>query len=600
MAATGSEKLQGPLTRVRDQLAGTAPIRRGQLAEALEALQQALQGVEVAEEELFQLIEELIVGREALEIERHRFQDLFDGAPVGYLVTDLAGVIRQANQAAIVLLHRDEKALIGKPLPVFLHPAERGAFRTLLAEMKTRSARREAELSIHPLGAPDRKVLVTVARDADEKAGKPATLRWVLQDVSERRAAEEALRESQEHLRHSQRLEAIGRLAGSVAHSFNNLLAAIAFHSELLLDDRRSERDIKRHAEEIQRAGERAAALARQLHAFSRKQALNPARLSVGELIESMEPILRRLLGESIELSLDLDPAAGIVYADLGQIEQVLLNLIANARDAMPDGGRLAIRTAKVELSEGNELRLPPGSYVTLTVTDTGVGMSPEVLARLFEPFFTTKERGQGTGLGLSTVYGIVRQSGGEIQAESTPDAGSTFTIYLPQADAALDEPELPPAEHAVPSGSEIVLLVEDEDNIREPATEILEAQGYTVLPARDGAEALEISRRHQGRIHLMITDVVMPHMSGSRLAEMLHTTRPEMRVLYISGYPEDAIAKHGVLEPRHRFLQKPFPPSVLLTAVHAVLESDTLAAGGGALKRKGCRIARCPDATSS
>src|SRR6185436_13301994 len=310
MAVTASEKLQGQLTQVRNQLAGTAPIRRRQLTEALEALQQALQEVEVAEEELSQQNEELIVAREALEIERHRYQDLFDGAPVGYLVTDLAGAIRQVNQAAIVLLHRDEKALIGKPLPVFLHPEERGAFRTLLAEMKTQPARREVEISIHPQGAPARRVLVTVARDADEKAGEPATLRWVLQDVSERRAAEDALRESQERLRHSQRLEAIGRLAGSVAHSFNNLLAAIAFHSELLLDEGGSPRDVRRHAEEIQRAGERAAALARQLLVFSRKQALNPARLSLRELIEGMEPILRRLLGESIVLRLDLDPAA--------------------------------------------------------------------------------------------------------------------------------------------------------------------------------------------------------------------------------------------------------------------------------------------------
>ncbi|HYU35239.1 MAG TPA: ATP-binding protein, partial [Thermoanaerobaculia bacterium] len=565
---------QGQLTEVRNQLAGTAPIRRRQLTEALAALQEALQEVEVAEEELSQQNEELITAREALEIERHRFQDLFAGAPVGYLVTGLTGVIRQANRAATALLHSAEEALLGKPFAVFLPPAERGGFRALLAEMKDQPAPRERELTLQPHGSPARKVLATVARDVDEKAGKPAGLRWVLQDISERRAAEDALRESQERLRHSQRLEAIGRLAGSVAHSFNNLLAAIAFHSELLLDDRCAKRDIQRHAEEIQHAGERAAALARQLLAFSRKQALNPARLSLGDLIESMEPILRRLLGEDIVLGLDIDPATGLVYADFGQLEQVLLNLIANARDAMPEDGRLTIRTASMELSEENQLRLPPGSYVTLTVTDTGVGMSPEVLARLFEPFFTTKERGQGTGLGLSTVYGIVRQSGGEIQAESAPGAGTTFTIYLPQADAARDEPELPPVESRAPAGSEVVLLVEDEDNIREPATEVLEANGYSVLPARDGAEALQIARRHPGPIHLMITDVMMPHMNGSRLVETLHTLRPETRVLYISGYPEDAVAKHGALVPRHRFLQKPFSPGTFLTTVREVLES--------------------------
>jgi len=576
MPATGPEKLQRQLTQVRDQLAGTAPIRRRQLTEALAALQEALQEVEVAEEELSQQNEELIAAREALEFERHRFQDLFEGAPVGYLVTDSSGVIRQANRAATALLHSIEKALPGKPLAVFLPPAERGGFRTLLAELRSRPAHREIEISLRRVGhgVPALRILATVARDADEKAGEPAGLRWVLQDVSERRAAEEALRESQERLRHSQRLEAIGRLAGSVAHSFNNLLAAIAFHSELLLDDRCAKGDVQRHAEEIQRAGERAAALALQLLAFSRKQALNPARLSLGDLIESMEPILRRLLGEDIVLGLDLDPAAGLVYADLGQIEQVLLNLIANARDAMPEGGRLTIRTAGVELAEANQPRLPPGRYVTLTVVDTGVGMSPEVLARLFEPFFTTKERGQGTGLGLSTVYGIVRQSGGEIQAESAPGAGTTFTIYLPQADTARDEPELPPVESRATAGSEVVLLVEDEDNIREPATEILEANGYSVLPARNGAEALEVARRHPGPIHLMVTDVMMPHMNGSRLVETLHASRPETRVLYISGYPEEAIAKHGTLVPRHRFLQKPFSPGTFLTTVREVLES--------------------------
>jgi signal transduction histidine kinase/CheY-like chemotaxis protein len=473
-----------------------------------------------------------------------------------------------------VLLNTSQRALQGKPLPVFLNPSERGGFRELLQEMQTLSGVRELEIQVLPRNVSPRRVSVAVARDA-EKAGVPLRLRWVLQDISERRAAEAALLESQEHLRHAQRLEAIGRLAGGVAHSFNNLLAAIAFHSELILDDGCSEQDVKRHAEEIQQAGERAAALARQLLVFSRKQDLNPEPVCLSQLVDDMEPMLHRLLGEDIEIEISADPDAGLVHADLGQLEQVFLNLVSNARDAMPDGGHLAVRTSCLTLDEGNRPGLPPGRYVTLAISDTGTGMSPEVVDRLFEPFFTTKERGKGTGLGLSTAYGIVRQSGGEIRVESAPGQGATFTIFLPQLDpGAMEAPRRSAVERRPVTGSEVILLVEDEDNIREPATEILEAQGYTVVAARNGAEALEIAGHHPGPIHLLITDVVMPRLSGSRLAEALTASRPETRILYISGYPEDAIAHHGVLEPRHRFLQKPFPPSVLLTTVRDVLES--------------------------
>jgi PAS domain S-box-containing protein len=572
--ARGSERLQEQLNQVQRQLAGSEPIRRRQLADALGALQEALQEVETAEEELSAQNEELTAVREALEIERHRYFELFERAPVGYIVTDGAGTIREANRAAAALLNASQRALQGKPLPVFLSPSDRGGFRDLVQEMQTSSGVRELEIMIQPRNVSPRRVSATVARDA-EKAGVPLRLRWVLQDISERRATEAALLESQERLRHAQRLEAIGRLAGGVAHSFNNLLAAIAFHSELILDDRCTEKDRKRHAEEIQQAGERAAALSRQLLVFSRKQDLNPEPVRLSRLVDGMEPMLHRVLGEDIEIEIAEGPDAGLVHADLGQLEQVFLNLVSNARDAMQDGGRLSIRTAALTLDPGNQLGLPPGRYVTLAIGDTGTGMSPEIIDRLFEPFFTTKEKGKGTGLGLSTAYGIIRQSGGDIRVESAPGQGSTFTILLPEVDpGAIEVPRRRAVERLTATGSEVILLVEDEDNIREPATEILEAQGYTVVAARNGAEALEIAGGHPGPIHLLITDVVMPRLSGSRLAEALTSTRPATRVLYISGYPEDAIAHHGVLEPRHRFLQKPFPPSVLLTAVRDVLES--------------------------
>jgi PAS domain S-box-containing protein len=573
MSQKASDRLHEQLAQVRDQLNGTGQIRQRQLAEAIQALQQALQEVEVAEEELSRQNEELITAREALEIERARFQDLFEGAPVGYIVTDVSGVIRQANRAAANLLNSSHGALKGKPLVVLVDRSDRSTFRSLLTDIKERPARREIEIALVPSYAGwQRKVLVTVA--PDENPGRPLSLRWVFQDLTERRTAEAALHETQERLRHSQRLEAIGRLAGGVAHSFNNLLAAIAFHTELMLDPHCPRYDLDRYAMEIQKAGERAAALASQLLAFSRKQALNPDQLRLTDLIGSLESMLRRLLGEDIELVLEMSSSTGLVYADLGQLEQVLLNLVANARDAMPDGGRLTLRTAASALDEENEIGLPVGPYATLSVADTGTGMDAEVLAQVFEPFFTTKEKGKGTGLGLSTVYGIVRQSGGDIRVDSKPGQGTTFTIFLPQVEERSSEVRQPKAqERRASPGSETILLVEDEDNIREPATEILEAQGYQILAARDGAEALELAESHEGSIHLMITDVVMPKLSGSRLAAALQPQRPGMRVLYISGYPEDAIAHHGVLEPRHQFLQKPFPPGVLLHTVRDMLD---------------------------
>jgi len=595
------------------------------LSDAHEALQRTLEEVELAERELAQQNEELIVAREALEVERHRYRELFELAPDGYVISNAQGIVEEANQAAAALLNASAVALRGKPLAVFVAPPGRQAFRSLLREVAAAGRRvQNYELQLLPRPAaaapaapaastpatapaaaaaagegapapwPVKVVLLTVVRD-EERPDRPARLRWTLRDVSDRKAAEEALRASEERLRHSQRLESIGRLAGGIAHSFNNLLAAVGFHVDLLLERTGSEEYRRRHGEEIRKAADRAAMLARQLLAFSRKQVLQPERLKVGQAVASMLPMLRRLIGEHIELATDLAASAGAVHADFGQLEQVILNLVVNARDAMPDGGCLVLRVAAVEYGENGEsgenagsaagsgagvkaaaagLELPPGPYVELTVSDTGSGMTPEVKARLFEPFFSTKPPDKGTGLGLATVHGIVRQSGGDIQVETEPGKGSSFHVFLPRLADAGEEAELHPSAAVDDHGTEVLLLVEDEDSIREPATEILESRGYLVLPARGGAEALAAARAHAGPIDLMITDVVMPGMNGNQLAEELRSLRPGMRVLFISGYPEDAIAHHGVLDAGKAFLQKPCPAAVLLRTVREVLDA--------------------------
>jgi two-component system cell cycle sensor histidine kinase/response regulator CckA len=576
VAEPPSARLQEQLSSLQAQVAEPVAVSRRQLLEAIAALQESLQELEVAEAELAQQNEELIIAREALEIERHRYRELFDQAPVAYLVTDELGVIEEANYAASRLFGLSPFLMRTKPLPLLVAMPERPRFRTFLQELRNGSLAREAEFSLEGLHSQRRTVFLKVERD-DDRPGRPVRLRWVLHDITERRTAEEELRASQEQLRHAQRMEAVGRLAGGIAHSFNNLLAAIAFHADLLLDREGLEADHRRHAEAIQNAGERAALLARQLLAFSRKQVLQPQSLDVSRSIADLVPMLRRLTGEAVQLEVDLDPGAGWVHADLGQLEQVILNLVFNARDAMPEGGRLKITISGEEIGrEGGDLGLPAGPYVRLKVADTGIGMTDEVRAHLFEPFFTTKDRDRGTGLGLATVYGIVRQSSGAIRVDTEVGKGSTFTIYLPQTEAPAEEPKTSESVRPEGSGSEIILLAEDEDNIREPAKEVLESRGYTVLEAHDAMQALEVSRGWNGPIHLLVSDVVMPGMSGSQLAAVLDKERPGTHVLFISGYSEDAIAQHGVLHAGRSFLQKPFPPGVLLRTVREILDRES------------------------
>ncbi len=579
-------KLSSAQRRLKSLQGEAARLRSPEIfATELAALQDHLAELEVAYEELEQQNQELLTTREQLETQRHRYLQLFDQAPFAYLVTDGHGVVEEANQTAVRLLGIHPQFFSGKPLAAFLDGKDRNRFRDLLPQVREGAAAVEAEIMLRRRDGTTFPGVLTAVRDLDGEQGK-VRLRWAVRDVSEAKAAEEALRASEERLRHSQRMEAVGRLAGGIAHSFNNLLAAVAFQCELLCEQLEPADPRRKHVDEVQKAGERAASLAHQLLAFGRRQVLQPRRLSLSGLLREMEPMLRRLIGEHIRL--EIRASAGCeIHADLGQIEQVVLNLVVNARDAMPEGGSLQLATEEVEVAPGAAAddpagELPPGRYVQLTVADTGVGMESEVVDRLFEPFFTTKERGKGTGLGLATVHGIVHQTGGRIQAESAPGEGARFTILLPRAEGP-GEPALavPRTGRKTRRGSETVLLVEDEDNIREPAVEILESRGYQVIAAHDAAQALALAEEHAGPIHILVTDVVMPGLSGSQLAGQLTQRLPGLRVLYISGYPEDSISHHGVLNPEQCFLQKPFPPGQFLEKLREVLDGRPPAAEG-------------------
>jgi len=381
-------------------------------------------------------------------------------------------------------------------------------------------------------------------------------------------------RELEEQLRQSQKMEAVGLLAGGVAHDFNNLLTIITGYSQLLLNHLSPGDSNRIFVEQIMKAGERAAALTRQLLAFSRRQVLQPKVLDLNRLVTGLSIMLQRLIGEDVELRLDLARDLGSVSADPSQIEQVLMNLVVNSRDAMPRGGWVTIETANVDLDDlyaGRHITVKPGSYVLLAVSDNGSGMDAATQARLFEPFFTTKGAGRGTGLGLSTVFGIVKQSGGSIAVYSEPGRGTSFKVYLPRIDqpAAL---EAESSESKAWRGSETILLVEDDDMVRSLVRETLERHGYKVLDAAGPMQARRIAEKHRGVIHLLITDVVMPKVSGRELADQMVHDRPDLKVLYMSGYTDSAVVNSGILTREVAFLQKPFTPAALIEKVRDVL----------------------------
>ena len=405
------------------------------------------------------------------------------------------------------------------------------------------------------------------------------TVLWVARDVTEHH-------ELQEQFRQAQKMEAVGQLAGGIAHDFNNMLTAIKSFSELLLAELSDESPHAADLAEIQRAADRAAALTRKLLAFSRRQLLQPVPLDLNTVVRGMEEMLRRLLGEDVECEWRLATDLFHAMADPGQIEQIVLNLALNARDAMPAGGRLTVETSTARVDENYVARIPdmtPGEYVVLSVSDTGSGMDAETQARLFEPFFTTKEPGKGTGLGLSTVYGIVKQSGGHITVYSEPGHGSTFRVYLPRASSSGARSSEPVATIALPlpTGSETILLVEDDHAVRLVAARILTRQGYRVLEASAPAEAEALVARHRGAIEMVMTDLVLPGMSGRELAELLVAVEPGMRVLYMSGYTDDAVIRRGLLEPGMAFLPKPFTVEEMTRLVRATLDGRPAGALG-------------------
>ncbi len=458
---------------------------------------------------------------------------------------------------------------LGTVATVYVHPDDREDVRRAfcrVADGEDEQCECEARCVTK---AGDVRWLAVCARGERDAAGNVVRLAGTLTDVTERRRLEEELRQSQ-------KMEAVGRLAGGVAHDFNNLLTAIKGYSGLLLESLEEGDERRQDVEEIDRAADRAAALTRQLLAFSRKQVLQPATLDLDVVVGEMQNMLRRLIGEDVQLVTRSGDSVWKVKADPGQLEQVVMNLVLNARDAMPGGGTLTLETANLRVDQryvDRKVTVAAGSYVMLLVTDTGVGMDAETQARVFEPFFTTKERGKGTGLGLSTVYGIVKQSGGFVWVDSAPGRGTTFTIYLPRAVDAAPLPDAGPACGGI-DGTETVLLVEDEQALRALAVRVLEARGYTVLEASNGEQALRAAEAYAGRIDLVVTDVVMPVMGGRELVERLGRARPATRVLYMSGYTDGDVVRRGLMHAQRSFVQKPFAPDDLARRVREVLDA--------------------------
>ena len=511
-----------------------------------------------------------ITGRKRMEVEvresEERYRLLFE--------RNLAGVYRSTAQGRLLECNRAFAQMMGYASPAEAMAQTGSAFHIDAQSRASFLERLRREGS-----------LVNFENQARRKDG---SLIWIVENVSLLHTddGDEVLlgtvfdmterRRLEEQLLQSQKMEAVGRLAGGIAHDFNNLLTAVAGYSELLLRELPAGDPRRESAEEIRQAGSRAAGLTQQLLAFSRRQVLEPRVLDLNAVISGMERMLRRVIGEDVELITALDPEIWRTKADPGQIEQAILNLVVNARDAMPRGGRLTLETANVELDDkfaGHYASVHPGPHVMLAVSDTGVGMDAELQSRLFEPFFTTKEQGKGTGLGLSTTYGIVKQSGGSIWVYSEPGHGTTFKIYMPRSEEPLeDRAERAPVREAAP-GTETVLLVEDEPEVRRLVEKLLRLKGYRVLAAASPSEAIALSKREETVIELLLTDVIMPGMNGRELARVLAVDRPRMKVLYMSGYTDAAMSQQGILPPGTAFLSKPFTPEILARKVRDVLD---------------------------
>ena len=497
----------------------------------------------------------------------------WDGQPVGRLIVrSESQLVRELNKESEVLL----LSLIVFALLLIL----------LISSSLVRWVRRPLSIIAQSLKRDDPSLIKSLSRHDSEFGQLARTVRTffeqrdnLVSEMEERRATEEALRKKEDELRHAQKLEAVGRLAGGVAHDFNNLLTAIIGYAELLIRQLRNE-PLRQHAEVIRHAGDQAAILTRQLLAFSRKQILQPRVMDLNRLVVEMEKLLRRVIGERFELKTIPQASDGRVKADPAQLEQVVLNLGVNARDAMPAGGKLEIRTSNIyvdgEKPEGMSNPIPSGDYVVLTIADTGTGMDADTQSKIFEPFFTTKGPGKGTGLGLATVYGIIRQSGGGIAVDSEIGRGTTFQIFLPHETGAIAYTK-PPSEDVIAhaTDSETVLVVEDEEIVRQLVCDVLEDQGYKVLCAADGREALKLSAEFNDCIHLLITDVIMPEMNGPELAEAISAARPEIKILFVSGYSDADLDTHCGFDSGASLLQKPFTPAELGLKIRQMIGAD-------------------------
>jgi two-component system cell cycle sensor histidine kinase/response regulator CckA len=494
---------------------------------------------------------------------------LLESASQAIISTDRAGRIVLANHQAEELFGYSREELIGSSMEMLLPEARRGAH----AQMRAGYLRR-------PSGRPMGSGMELSARRKDggefpvevglshiETAEGVFAIAFVT-DISRRKQLEQ-------QLQHAQKMEAVGCLAGGVAHDFNNMLTVITGYGTMVLEELQDQNPLRSYVEEILSATNRAAELTSQLLAFSRQQPIRPQVINVNALIAKTEKMLRRLIREDVVLEFILQDGLGRVKADPAQVEQAIVNLVVNARDAMPEGGRITIETANVCLDEcyaRTHMGVQPGEFVMIAVSDSGEGMGEDVLRRVFEPFFTTKEQGKGTGLGLATVYGMVKQNGGDIWVYSEPGKGTTFKLYLPN----VDEPAtaLPSAlAQPAPRGCETILVVEDEPSVRSITVKMLQQLGYVTLATANGAEALEMSRTYRGTIALLLTDVVMPNMNGRQLAAKLAGARPDMKVLYLSGYTGNVVLQHGIVDSSVSFLPKPFSRDILAKTVRDVLE---------------------------
>jgi PAS domain S-box-containing protein len=506
---------------------------------------------------------------EELARQRAFLRQVIDVNPNFVFAKNRAGQFTLVNQAVADAYGSTVEDLLGKTDADFNSNAEEvRQFRA--DDLEVLDTLREKVIAEEPITDAAGRVrwLQTIKRPLISADGTAGQILGVATDISMRRELEDQLRQAQ-------KIEAIGLLAGGIAHDFNNLLTVILGFTEVMLMRLRKDDPARQDAEEILKASDRAAALTRQLLAFGRKQVLDPKVLDLREVVCNVERLLRRVIGEHIELETAHDEGLGCVKADPSQVEQVIMNLAVNARDAMPGGGRLVIGTANVELERASREHpgLAPGRYVLLTVADNGPGMDQATKERIFEPFFTTKEMGKGTGLGLSTVHGIVKQSGGGIEVSSEPGRGTTFRIYLPRVEQAPETARRPGIADGAATGTETVLIVEDEPVVRSLARYVLEERGYRILEAADGDEALHLCRTSPGSIDLVISDVIMPRLSGPDLFRKLADVRPGLTVLYMSGYAETGIVRDGILAPGTLFIPKPFSPAALAAKVREALD---------------------------